>query len=56
MARGGLREPAARLVADLAGLRGRAGARPIVVAVDVPSGVEVDTGDVPAASADGPTT
>ena len=46
-ARGGLREPAAAVVAALAGLRGRAGERPPVVAVDVPSGVEVDTGDVP---------
>jgi hydroxyethylthiazole kinase-like uncharacterized protein yjeF len=50
---GGLREPAARLLADLAGLRGRGGARPIMVAVDVPSGVEVDTGAVPPAPADG---
>ncbi|AVT33453.1 NAD(P)H-hydrate dehydratase [Plantactinospora sp. BC1] len=44
---GGLREPAARLVAGLPGLTGRSGDRPPVVAVDVPSGVEVDTGDVP---------
>ncbi|RKR90138.1 hydroxyethylthiazole kinase-like uncharacterized protein yjeF/hydroxyethylthiazole kinase-like uncharacterized protein yjeF [Micromonospora pisi] len=43
---GGLRERAARLVARLAGLRGRAGRRAVVVAVDVPSGVEVDTGHV----------
>ncbi|MFI6758612.1 NAD(P)H-hydrate dehydratase [Micromonospora sp. NPDC050417] len=43
---GGLREPAARLVGRLAGLRGRAGRRAVVVAVDVPSGVEVDTGHV----------
>ncbi|MEO3816932.1 NAD(P)H-hydrate dehydratase [Plantactinospora sp. B24E8] len=44
---GGLREPAARLVAGLATLRGRDGGRASVVAVDVPSGVAVDTGDVP---------
>ncbi|MFY1673256.1 NAD(P)H-hydrate dehydratase [Plantactinospora sp. WMMB334] len=44
---GGLREPAARVVAGLAGLTDRAGKRPPVVAVDVPSGVEVDTGGVP---------
>nr|BFE76589.1 bifunctional ADP-dependent NAD(P)H-hydrate dehydratase/NAD(P)H-hydrate epimerase [Actinoplanes digitatis] len=46
-ASGGLREPAAALVRRLPGLRGRGGARPPVVAVDVPSGVAVDTGDVP---------
>ncbi|MEV1288456.1 NAD(P)H-hydrate dehydratase [Micromonospora sp. NPDC049679] len=46
-AAGGLREPAATVVARLGGLRGRSGRRPVVVAVDVPSGVEVDTGDVP---------
>lgn len=45
-ASGGLREPAARLVGKLAGLRGRTGQRSAVVAVDVPSGVEVDTGHV----------
>jgi hydroxyethylthiazole kinase-like uncharacterized protein yjeF len=44
---GGLRAPAADLVARLGDLRGRAGGRPPVVAVDVPSGVAVDTGDVP---------
>ncbi|MGC5028861.1 NAD(P)H-hydrate dehydratase [Micromonospora sp. DT229] len=44
---GGLREPAARVVASLPDHRGRDGARPTVVAVDVPSGVVVDTGDVP---------
>ncbi|MEV6845582.1 NAD(P)H-hydrate dehydratase [Actinoplanes sp. NPDC051411] len=46
-ATGGLREPAITLVAGLSGLRGRDGERPPVVAVDVPSGVAVDTGDVP---------
>lgn len=46
-ASGGLRPDAAALVAGLTGLRGRAGLRPPVVAVDVPSGVAVDTGDVP---------
>src|SRR5690349_11274849 len=44
---GGLRPDAAALVQRLAGLRGRDGERPPVVAVDVPSGVAVDTGDVP---------
>jgi hydroxyethylthiazole kinase-like uncharacterized protein yjeF len=46
-ATGGLRPSAADLVAQLTGLRGRSGARAPVVAVDVPSGVAVDTGDVP---------
>jgi hydroxyethylthiazole kinase-like uncharacterized protein yjeF len=46
-ASGGLRPPAAALVKRLAELRGRRGARATVVAVDVPSGVAVDTGDVP---------
>ncbi len=46
-ASGGLRPPAAALVAALAGMRGRDGRRAPVVAVDVPSGVAVDTGDVP---------
>lgn len=49
--RGGLRERAAAVVAELGGLRSRAGDRPPVVAVDVPSGVVVDTGDVPAPAA-----
>ena len=44
---GGLREAADELVADLPALRGRDGGRAAVVAVDVPSGVAVDTGDVP---------
>ena len=46
-ASGGLREPAVGLVARLGDLRGRSGHRPAVVAVDVPSGVAVDTGDLP---------
>ncbi|MFI9639587.1 NAD(P)H-hydrate dehydratase [Micromonospora sp. NPDC051925] len=44
---GGLREAADRLVAGLPALRGRDGGRATVVAVDVPSGVAVDTGHVP---------
>jgi hypothetical protein len=44
-ASGGLRPPAAELVAKLPELRARDGERPPVVAVDVPSGVAVDTGD-----------
>jgi hydroxyethylthiazole kinase-like uncharacterized protein yjeF len=46
-ASGGLRPEAAAIVRDLAALRGRDGERAVVVAVDVPSGVTVDTGDVP---------
>ena len=46
-ASGGLRPPAATLVGALPQLRNRVGARTPVVAVDVPSGVAVDTGDVP---------
>jgi hydroxyethylthiazole kinase-like uncharacterized protein yjeF len=45
--RGGLRPPATAVLARLGELRGRGGRRPAVVAVDVPSGVVVDTGDVP---------
>ncbi|KKJ97014.1 NAD(P)H-hydrate dehydratase [Micromonospora sp. HK10] len=44
---GGLRETADQLAASLAGRIGRDGARATVVAVDVPSGVVVDTGHVP---------
>lgn len=46
-AKGGLREPAAGLVDRLPELVARDGEPPPVVAVDVPSGVAVDTGDVP---------
>jgi hydroxyethylthiazole kinase-like uncharacterized protein yjeF len=46
-ASGGLRAPATAVVRGLGALRGRTGGRPLVVAVDVPSGVAVDTGDVP---------
>jgi hydroxyethylthiazole kinase-like uncharacterized protein yjeF len=49
-ASGGLRPPAAGLAAALPELTARDGARPPVVAVDVPSGVAVDTGDVPGAA------
>ncbi|MET7751837.1 NAD(P)H-hydrate dehydratase [Micromonospora sp. NPDC005367] len=44
---GGLRETAEQLAASLADCCGRDGVRATVVAVDVPSGVAVDTGDVP---------
>ena len=46
-ATGGLRPDASALVKRLPELRARDGERPPVVAVDVPSGVAVDTGDVP---------
>ncbi|MGR6322117.1 NAD(P)H-hydrate dehydratase [Micromonospora soli] len=44
---GGLRETADQLAASLAERSGRDGTRATVVAVDVPSGVAVDTGHVP---------
>jgi hydroxyethylthiazole kinase-like uncharacterized protein yjeF len=44
---GGLRETADQLAASLAERIGRDGTRATVVAVDVPSGVAVDTGHVP---------
>jgi hydroxyethylthiazole kinase-like uncharacterized protein yjeF len=46
-ASGGLRPPADAIVAALGDLRDRVGEHTPVVAVDVPSGVAVDTGDVP---------
>ena len=46
-ARGGLRDRAAAVADALPDLRSPTGERPPVVAVDVPSGVDVDTGDVP---------
>ncbi|MDY7087111.1 MAG: NAD(P)H-hydrate dehydratase [Actinomycetota bacterium] len=49
-ASGGLRKPATAVAGRLGELRGRSGARAVVVAVDVPSGVAVDTGDVPGAA------
>ncbi|MFI7573350.1 NAD(P)H-hydrate dehydratase [Micromonospora sp. NPDC049497] len=52
---GGLREAADRLVAGLDDLRGRDGGRATVVAVDVPSGVAVDTGHVPLSASGRPT-
>ncbi|MFC0007074.1 NAD(P)H-hydrate dehydratase [Micromonospora siamensis] len=45
--RGGLRETAEQLAASLVEHCGRDGERATVVAVDVPSGVAVDTGNVP---------
>ncbi|MEV0896346.1 NAD(P)H-hydrate dehydratase [Actinoplanes sp. NPDC049802] len=49
-ASGGLRPEATAIVRRLGALRGRTGDRALVVAVDVPSGVTVDTGDVPGES------
>jgi hydroxyethylthiazole kinase-like uncharacterized protein yjeF len=49
-ASGGLRPAAAEIAARLGDLVARDGSRPPVVAVDVPSGVAVDTGDVPGAA------
>lgn len=46
-ARGGLRGDAARLVELLGGLTDQVGHGPVVVAVDVPSGVGVDDGSLP---------
>ncbi|MBT8225169.1 MAG: NAD(P)H-hydrate dehydratase [Dactylosporangium sp.] len=53
-ARGSLRRPLADLVATAEGARGGDGKRATMIAVDVPSGVTVDTGEVlsPAVSAD----
>lgn len=47
---GGLRPAAAAVVGRLGELRSRGGDRPLVVAVDLPSGVDVDTGHVPEAA------
>jgi hydroxyethylthiazole kinase-like uncharacterized protein yjeF len=44
---GGLRPAAREAVARAAGARAGDGGRPAVVAVDLPSGVDVDTGDLP---------
>jgi hydroxyethylthiazole kinase-like uncharacterized protein yjeF len=46
-AHGGLREPAAALVASMDGVEATDGGRPVMVAVDLPSGIDVDTGAVP---------
>ncbi|MBQ1044585.1 NAD(P)H-hydrate dehydratase [Micromonospora sp. C32] len=51
---GGLRDTAEQLAASLTGHLGRDGRRATVVAVDVPSGVEVDTGHVPLTDAGRP--
>ncbi|MFU8851010.1 NAD(P)H-hydrate dehydratase [Micromonospora sp. SL1-18] len=51
---GGLRETAEQLAASLAERCGRDGTRATVVAVDVPSGVAVDTGHVPLSAAGRP--
>ncbi|MEU5782739.1 NAD(P)H-hydrate dehydratase [Micromonospora lupini] len=52
---GGLRASADELVQRLDDLRGRDGGRATVLAVDVPSGVAVDTGHVPLSSSGRPT-
>lgn len=52
---GGLRASADEVVQGLGTLRGRDGERATVLAVDVPSGVAVDTGHVPLASSGRPT-
>jgi len=49
---GGLRQPAAEMVARVPDLPAPGGGRATVVAVDIPSGVAVDTGDLPASAAD----
>jgi len=49
-AAGGLRSGAATALHRATERRARDGGRPVVVAVDVPSGVDVDTGDVPGAA------
>jgi len=46
-AHGGLRDTAAELVTQAEAAHARGGGRPLVVAVDVPSGIEVDTGALP---------
>ncbi len=53
-ARGPLREPLASLVTELTAIRGARAIEPLVVAVDVPSGVSADDGTVegPALTAD----
>lgn len=48
--RGALREDAAALVARATGTPAADGARPTVVAVDLPSGIDPDTGAVPGAA------
>ncbi|MFG1654057.1 NAD(P)H-hydrate dehydratase [Micromonospora sp. NPDC049275] len=52
---GGLRASADELVQRLDDLRGRDGGRATVLAVDVPSGVAVDTGHVPLSTSGRPT-
>jgi ADP-dependent NAD(P)H-hydrate dehydratase / NAD(P)H-hydrate epimerase len=50
--RGGLRPPAAAAVSAATGARATDGGRPVVVAVDLPSGIDADTGDVPGEAVD----